>query len=356
MNRVDGVITKEARKAVDTAEAADARRRGCALGVEVRPASDSVASKRPSPAMSRASAEASIVPPRIRRRRGVAMAVECANCPPQRWLSIVGIGGRRSRRPVAGGATIGIGRRACGRRQAPTSVWPTSSFAAGGWRGPSPIGEASRRSRKHRGRPVAVLASGDPFHYGIGDMLLRSIPAEQTLCLPQPSAFSLAAARLGWSLQDVSLVSLHGRALEGIVRYLQPGARILALSWDGGTPDKLAKLLEARGLGGSSMTVLEGMAVRANASNAPSQRISPSAKVSPLNTVALEITASPAATILGLATWSRRQPVRARRPTDQARSARGHAIGVGARHGELLWDVGLGAGSIAIEWLLRHPS
>ena len=50
------------------------------------------------------------------------------------------------------------------------------------------------------------------------------------LCLPQPSAFSLAAARLGWSQQDVSIVSLHGRALEGIVRYLQPGARILALS------------------------------------------------------------------------------------------------------------------------------
>ena len=124
---------------------------------------------------------------------------------------------------------------------------------------PSPIGEAMPEIEKHRGRPVAVLASGDPFHYGVGDLLLRSIPAEQTLCLPQPSAFSLAAARLGWSLQDVSLVSLHGRALEGIVRYLQPGARILALSWDGDTPAKLAKLLESRGFGESKMTVLEGM-------------------------------------------------------------------------------------------------
>src|SRR5262245_7900332 len=65
---------------------------GCGLGVAVRPASDSVASKRASPASIRASAEASVVPPRIRTRRGVAMAVERANCPPQRWLSIVGIG------------------------------------------------------------------------------------------------------------------------------------------------------------------------------------------------------------------------------------------------------------------------
>ena len=65
-------------------------------------------------------------------------------------------------------------------------------------------------------------------------------------------AFSLAAARLGWSLQDVTPVSLHGRALEGIVRHLQPGARILALSWDGETPAKLAALLQARGFGESS--------------------------------------------------------------------------------------------------------
>ena len=85
-----------------------------------------------------------------------------------------------------------------------------------------------------RGRPVAVLASGDPFHYGVGDMLMRSFAVEETICLPQPSSFSLAASRLGWSLQDVTPVSLHGRALEHVVRHLQPGARLLALSWDGG--------------------------------------------------------------------------------------------------------------------------
>ena len=104
-----------------------------------------------------------------------------------------------------------------------------------------------------------MLASGDPFHYGVGDLLLRSIPAAETLCLPNASAFSLAAARLGWSLQDVALVSLHGRALEGIVRHLQPGARILALSWDGETPAKLATFLAERGMGSSELTVLEAM-------------------------------------------------------------------------------------------------
>ena len=58
---------------------------------------------------------------------------------------------------------------------------------------------------RHRGRPVAVLASGDPFHYGVGDLLMRAVMPEETLCVPQAGAFSLAGARLGWSLQDVAL-------------------------------------------------------------------------------------------------------------------------------------------------------
>src|SRR6185503_18016902 len=102
-------------------------------------------------------------------------------------------------------------------------------------------------------------ASGDPFHYGVGDLLMRAVPVGEMLCLPQPSAFSLAASRLGWSLQDTTLVSLHGRALEGIVRHLQPGARILALAWDGETPAKLAKLLVERGMGASALIVCEAM-------------------------------------------------------------------------------------------------
>ena len=79
------------------------------------------------------------------------------------------------------------------------------------------------------------------------------------ICLPAPSAFSLAAARLGWSQQDCALLSLHGRPLEAIIPHLQPGARILALSWDDATPAKLAALLAARGMGRSRLTVCEAM-------------------------------------------------------------------------------------------------
>jgi precorrin-6B C5,15-methyltransferase / cobalt-precorrin-6B C5,C15-methyltransferase len=283
------------------------------------------------------------------------MTSERATCTATRWLSIVGIGedGADGLSPVAqkliAAAELVVGGKrhlalARGLIRGRTLAWP------------SPIGEAMPEIEKHRGRPVVVLASGDPFHYGVGDLLLRSIPAAETLCLPQSSAFSLAASRLGWSLQEVALVSLHGRAFEGIVRHLQPGARILALSWDGETPGKLAKLLVERGMGDSSITVLEAM-------GGPRERVRRATangfdlgEIASLNTLALEVTTSPDATVLALAPG-----------LDDAlfehdgqltkREVRAVTLSALApRQGELLWDVGLGAGSIAIEWLLRHPS
>jgi precorrin-6Y C5,15-methyltransferase (decarboxylating) len=221
---------------------------------------------------------------------------------------------------------------------------------------PSPIGDALPEITAWRGKPVAVLASGDPFHYGVGDLLMRAVPADEMLCVPQPSAFSLAASRLGWSLQGVSLVSLHGRALEGIVRYLQPGARVLALAWDGETPAKLAKLLVERGMGESTIIVCEAM-------GGPHEKIRRTtavgfdlADVAALNTIALEIMASPEASVLGLApglddTLFEHDGQLTKR---EVRAVTLSALA--PRQGELLWDVGLGAGSIAIEWLLRDPS
>ena len=283
------------------------------------------------------------------------MNTEPATCTQMRWLSIVGIGedGVEGLSPVArrlitsaelviGGARHLelAGDLVCGRPLA----WP------------SPMSDAFGEIKRHRGRSVVVLASGDPFHFGVGKQLAALVPAEEFVCLPQPSAFSLASARMGWSLQDVALVTLHGRALQGIVRHLQPGARILALSWDSETPAKFAELLTTHRMGQSRITVLEAMGgprerVRhAMASNFDIEEI-----VS-LNTIAVEVIAGPEAAIIALAPG-----------LDDAlfehdgqltkREIRAVTLSsLSPRYGELLWDVGLGAGSIAIEWLLRHPS
>jgi precorrin-6Y C5,15-methyltransferase (decarboxylating) len=274
---------------------------------------------------------------------------------PQRWLSIIGIGedGIDGLSPVAR-RLVSDAELVVGGKRHLALAEPLIKRERVSW--PNPIADALPEIEKHRGRPVAVLASGDPFHYGVGDLLLRAIPADETLCLPQPSAFSLAAARLGWSLQDVSLVSLHGRALEGVVRYLQPGARILALSWDGETPARLAKLLDTRGLGDSAVVVLERMAAAKERVRRTTAKRFDFIDVGPLNTVALEIAASPAATVVGLAPGLDDSLFE---HDGQLTKREVRAVTLSAlapRQGELLWDVGLGAGSIAIEWLLRHPS
>ncbi len=221
---------------------------------------------------------------------------------------------------------------------------------------PSPIGDALPEIAKYRGRPVTVLASGDPFHYGVGDLMMRSVPADEMICLPQPSAFSLAASRLGWALQDTSLVSVHGRALENVIRYFQPGARILVLAWDGETPAKLARLLVERGLDASGMIVCEALGGERERIRRTTAAGFDLEGVAALNTIGLEIAGTPSAAILSLAPG-----------LDDAlfendgqltkREVRAATISALApRQGELLWDVGLGSGSVAIEWLLRHPS
>ena len=109
----------------------------------------------------------------------------------------------------------------------------------------------------------------------------------------------------------MALVSLHGRALEGIVRHLQPGARILALSWDGETPAKLATFLVERGMGSSELTVLEAM-------GGPSERVRSTtaagfdlADIAPLNTIALQVAAAAGRDGAAVRAGPRRHAVRA---------------------------------------------
>lgn len=272
-----------------------------------------------------------------------------------RWLSIIGIGedGAAGLSPAArilieGAELVAGGERhlalAAEHIRAQTLPWP------------SPLADGIAEVLHRRGRPVVVLASGDPFHYGIGKRFAAQVPASEFLCVPQPSAFSLAAARLGWPLQDIALVSLHGRALGGIVRHLHPGARILALAWDGTTPGHLADLLTARAMGRSRLTVLEAL-------GGPHERVRSTAAagfyldaVAPLNIIALEVLADAGAPLIPFATGLEDALFE---NDGQLTKREIRAVTLSAlapRYGELLWDIGLGSGSIAIEWLLCHPS
>ena len=160
----------------------------------------------------------------------------------RRWLSIVGIGedGVEGLSAVARGLVAGADIVFGGARHLALAA-PLIRGEAKPW--PSPFSRGVEEVLAARGRNVCVLASGDPFFYGVGSVLANHVAPDETLVVPAPSSFSLAAARLGWALPDIALVSLHGRALERIRPHLHPGARVLALTSDSEGPEALARLL-----------------------------------------------------------------------------------------------------------------
>lgn len=277
------------------------------------------------------------------------------NAASSRWLSIVGIGEDGveglttvARRLVAAAEIVFGGRRHL------ALAAPLIRGAARPW--PSPFERAVEEVLAQRGRPVCVLASGDPFVHGVGAVLARHVDPGETVVVPAPSAFSLAAARLGWALPDTATVSLCGKALDLVRPHLQPGARVLALTSDGDGPAALARLLAATGFGGSRLTVLEalgGPRERVRAARADDFDLG---VIDPLNVVAIEVVAGREARVLarapGLADalFEHDGQITKREVRAVTLSA------LAPRRGELMWDIGAGSGSVAIEWMLADPS
>ncbi|MFH6782382.1 MULTISPECIES: precorrin-6y C5,15-methyltransferase (decarboxylating) subunit CbiE [Methylobacterium] len=270
------------------------------------------------------------------------------------WLFVVGIGedGRSGLSPAATAALDGAGLVVGGRRHLELAAPLAAETLA--W--PSPLTDAYPAILARRGQPTCVLATGDPFHYGVGAELARLVPASEIAAFPQASAFSLAAARLGWPLAEVGCLTLHGRALERVIPHLQPGARLLVLSWDGTTPGKLAALLAGRGFPRSRLVVLEAMGgPRERRRTGLAAEFAEDA-IDPLNTIAVEVAAGPDAKVIPLSAglddgWFEHD--------GQLTKAEIRAVTLAAlrpRAGQLLWDVGAGSGSIGIEWCLRHPA
>ncbi|MBB3976996.1 precorrin-6Y C5,15-methyltransferase (decarboxylating) [Rhizobium azooxidifex] len=207
-----------------------------------------------------------------------------------------------------------------------------------------------------RNRPVVVLASGDPYFFGVGVTLSRAIPRAEMTVLPAPSSFSLAASRMGWALQDTVCVSLHGRPVDLIRPHLHPGARILALTSDSDGPKALSTLLSQAGFGRSTLTVLEalgGPRERVRTHRADSAALD---GIDMLNVCAVEVEADAGAHVLPF-TAGRDDALFEHDGQITKREVRALTLSALApRRGELLWDIGAGSGSVGIEWMLADPS
>jgi len=271
----------------------------------------------------------------------------------RRWLSIVGIGedgveglSATARGLIADAEIVFGGARhlalAASLIRGEARPWP-SPFSV------EPVLAA-------RGRRTCVLASGDPFHYGVGSVLANHVPPEETVVVPAPSAFSLAASRLGWALPDIALVSLHGRALDRIRPHLHPGARVLALTSDRDGPAALARLLSEAGFGHSRLTVLEALGGAGERVRSTTAAKFDLGEIAELNTVAVEVAAAADASIIPYAPGIADALFEHDGQITKREIRAVTLSSLAPLRGELLWDIGAGSGSVAIEWLLAHPS
>jgi precorrin-6Y C5,15-methyltransferase (decarboxylating) len=266
------------------------------------------------------------------------------------WLSIVGIGEDGlpgippAGRALIEGATVLVG----GDRH--LAMIPDSHPAERlTWRTPLTDTVADLSARK--GQAVCVLATGDPMSYGIGVTLGRAFGREALTVLPAPGAFSLAAAMMGWPLEEVTRLTLHGRPLSLLSAHLEPGARLFILSENADTPAQVAGLLTAEGYGASTVTVLDHLGgpkqavfeARAQGWNRPAG--------ADLNTIAVLLKPEPGTAILSKTPGL---PDDAFHHDGQMTKREVRAATLAKlmpRRGAMLWDVGAGCGSVAIEWM-----
>ncbi|MEM7067278.1 MAG: precorrin-6y C5,15-methyltransferase (decarboxylating) subunit CbiE [Pseudomonadota bacterium] len=264
------------------------------------------------------------------------------------WLDIIGIGEdgvdglSASALASLEAAEVIVG----GDRHHTLAPNPTAKRIA--W--PSPFDAMIDEIRLHKGERIVVLVTGDPLWFSVGARILKAIPREEVRFFPQLSAFQWAACRMGWSLADCETLTIHGRASSQILPHLAPNVKMLVLTKDKTSPQTVADLLCDRGFGKSRMTVLAALGGEREehfegfAENWDHE-------VPDFHTLAVECIAD----TNGL--WYSRAGglpddafVHDGQLTKQViRSATLSALA--PYPDALLWDVGAGCGSIAIEWM-----
>lgn len=264
------------------------------------------------------------------------------------WLHIVGIGEdgmdglTPATRAVVEAAEIIIG----GDRHHGLSEAVTAKRLS--W--PSPFDALIAQLEALKGRRVVVLATGDPLWFSVGARIGRALDPAQIVYHPQVGAFQLAAARMGWSMADVETLTVHGRPVEQMIAFIQPDQRLLILTTGADTPAEIARFLTARGFGKSRLTVLAAMG-GPNETRHDGLAEDWAHVVPAFNTLAVDCVAAPDAALMprvpGLA-----DELFTHDGTMTKREVRAVTLAkLMPMRGALLWDVGTGCGSVAVEWM-----
>lgn len=232
------------------------------------------------------------------------------------------------------------------------ALLPDLKSAVEAW--PVPFDDGIARLLTHRGKRVAMLVSGDPFWFGAGTSVTRHLAPGEWIAHPAPATFGLAAARLGWPVEDTACLGLHAAAFPRLRQHIAPNRRAIVLVRDGAAVPTLAAYLRDLGFGASRLFVLEAL-------GGPRERVRDVAAADLayddiMHPVAVGIVFEGDGTVLPQASglpdaWFEHDGQVTKRPVRALTLST-----LAPRPGETLWDIGAGSGSIAIEWLLAHPS
>jgi precorrin-6Y C5,15-methyltransferase (decarboxylating) len=263
------------------------------------------------------------------------------------WLNIVGIGedGMDGLTPVTRvtveQADVVIGGE---RHHGLTSNLKAERIA---W--PSPFDALIDTISAHRGKRVVVLATGDPLWYSVGPKIAKAFAAEEAVFHPQLSAFQWLAARMGWSLADLETLTVHGRPVQQMIPFIRPNARLLLLTTGAQTPSEVAEILTARGYGASRITVFGALGgdreTRFDGIASEWDHVVPD-----FNSMAVECVAGEGAQVLPL--MGLPDDAFASDGTMTKQEVRAITLAkLMPMRGAVLWDIGCGSGSVAIEWM-----
>lgn len=218
---------------------------------------------------------------------------------------------------------------------------------------PSPLAGLQDLLTEIADRRVVAMASGDPFVSGIGTRLAELL-GDRLESIPAVSSVSLARSRMRWSAESTTVITLVGRDPDALRRELAPNTRILVLSADETTPAAVAAVLREHGFGASLLTVLGDLGAAAESRSEFLAVDGPGDAVPRLHVLAINVVGDANDDV----SWAPGLPDDAFEHDGQLtkRDLRASALArLAPRPGAVLWDVGAGAGSVAIEWLRAHP-
>jgi precorrin-6Y C5,15-methyltransferase (decarboxylating) len=200
-------------------------------------------------------------------------------------------------------------------------------------------------------KSVVVLASGDPLFFGIGARLVEAFGAERVTIHPNVSSVAAAFARIKEPWGGVRVFSLHGRRnAEELLKALAVERTAAVLTDPEHSPAWLARLLLAGTAGGFRMAVIEALGSGSERHGWYSLAQAAAGRFADPNIVVLKRETGPIAA---------RMPLRLGTPDECFEHQQGLITKAEVRAvtlaklrlgpGQVLWDLGAGSGSVAVE-------